>query len=169
MRTNVLQFEHILWVQSQPLGFKFFPSDAETSMRVRGTEHGEQTYPGIAHMKVTATGFPVYRLNELLSEMQLKPFMSRSALVLQKQMDTLRHKEAVATQKSAELLRRQTQEPDKNRIDGLDLNGLKEELRSYGLDVAGKQVVLRECRLEKILLDRAAAAGLLAGALAHDG
>ena len=102
-RMNYIQSIHVLWCQGQGdktvhvTGSKMLPTQAAESMRLKGTIEGEHLFPNDPYMKANLSGCPTFQWLQQLSKEQLKGYMSKPRVDLQKQSNSLKDKEMKQT------------------------------------------------------------------------
>jgi hypothetical protein len=156
-RVTSRQLRHVLWCQGlgdktvNPEGSKIFPTDAEKSMKLKGTVEGQLAYPNDTSMVASLSGQAVFTFGERLSAQQLKGYISRPRAQLQTQLDNLLAKEAKdcakaieVAQIAAELRAFQEREPEKYLVSTLNTIEIKIRLKALRLKRTGTVAILSD-------------------------
>lgn len=149
-RVNSDQLRHAMWGKSlgektiNPTGSKMFPTQMETSMRLHGTQAGNDLYPKEEHMRVSETGQATFMLCHLLSAQQLKGYAAREQSKLVSQLKNLVKKEEREAEEkegaismAAALEAEKIENPHGFRIERMIGKELQAELKKHGLKVSG--------------------------------
>ena len=146
VHATVPMLEHAVWCQGigdksvNPNGSKMFPEQMATSMRLHGTAAGHALFPSEAHMAVSATGQPTFKLCEQLTAQQLKTYAAKTRAALLSQLENLKAK----VLKKAEVQAAEAADPQGTRLKKLLKTDLKAECEGLGLDCSGLKEVLLE-------------------------
>jgi len=132
------------------VGIFSYRNIAAKSMRLRGTQQGQEKYHGYQHMLMSASGQPVYKFSELLSDQQLKAYLGRPRAQLLRQYDNILAREeasraAAAAEKAIEAahdIENPVEAYVKRMFNRVPL--LKEKCKEFNLSSNGKKAELTE-------------------------